>query len=334
MISAYFLGANTRHGFRSLYDNFPPNGSLHIIKGCPGNGKSSFMRAIADAAEANGLSVERIYCSGDPDSLDGIYLPERSEAWVDGTAPHTVEPRFFLAQADYVCLSAFCRRPSASEATEIREHTESYQKEYALAYHALSVCGEMNDALFTLRPEENAPKLKALLHSILSAQPVRSPTDGSERSVFLRAICARGIYTLPGVLSEYKSVVRFDSLCLRDRDALKLLSAMLDEGEDRILVYDPLDPVHLDAVLLPSRSLAFCSSDFPAENAEVISLDAELSPEASAFASIGEIAQHTALQHLQCAKKEHDLLEKVLHPLVDFEALQIYTKHSATAVLQ
>ena len=53
MIQRYFLGANAEDGFHSLYGGFPPgpDAFLHIIKGGPGTGKSSFMRAIGRAAE-------------------------------------------------------------------------------------------------------------------------------------------------------------------------------------------------------------------------------------------------------------------------------------------
>ena len=73
---SYFLGANSRSGFYSLYDSFPPgeNTFLHIIKGGPGNGKSRFMRRIGAAAESRGLDVEYVLCSGDPD-LPGATAP-------------------------------------------------------------------------------------------------------------------------------------------------------------------------------------------------------------------------------------------------------------------
>ena len=69
----YFLGANSRRGFYSLYDSFPPGEAsfLHIIKGGPGTGKSGFMRRLAAAAEEKGLEVETGHCSRDLDSLDG-----------------------------------------------------------------------------------------------------------------------------------------------------------------------------------------------------------------------------------------------------------------------
>ena len=76
MTSTYFLGANSAQGFYSLYGGFPPrSGFLHIIKGGPGTGKSGFMRAIGSEAERRGMDVEYVLCSGDPDSLDGVYIP-------------------------------------------------------------------------------------------------------------------------------------------------------------------------------------------------------------------------------------------------------------------
>ena len=60
----YFLGANSCSGFYSLYKGFPPaeDSFLHIIKGGPGCGKSSFMSRLAKAAEAKGLEVDYVLC--------------------------------------------------------------------------------------------------------------------------------------------------------------------------------------------------------------------------------------------------------------------------------
>ena len=96
MDRVFFLAANSGGGFYSLYDSFLPEGAyLHIIKGGPGTGKSSFMRRIKAAAEERGLDTETVLCSGDPDSLDALYIPALAQAWVDGTAPHVREPSVF-----------------------------------------------------------------------------------------------------------------------------------------------------------------------------------------------------------------------------------------------
>ena len=76
----YFLGANSPGGFYSLYDQLidPAEAdAVFILKGGPGCGKSTLMKRVAAAAEERGLQVEYIRCSGDPDSLDAILLPEK-----------------------------------------------------------------------------------------------------------------------------------------------------------------------------------------------------------------------------------------------------------------
>lgn len=96
MDRVFFLAANSGRGFYSLNDSFPPEGVfLHIIKGGPGTGKSGFLRRIRSAAEERGLDTETVLCSGDPDSLDALYIPAIAQAWVDGTAPHVREPSVF-----------------------------------------------------------------------------------------------------------------------------------------------------------------------------------------------------------------------------------------------
>ncbi len=87
----FYLGANAPSGFYSLYDQLidPDQAQdVMILKGGPGCGKSSFMRKVGAAMEEQGLAVEYIQCSGDPDSLDAVIIPNLATAIVDGTAPH------------------------------------------------------------------------------------------------------------------------------------------------------------------------------------------------------------------------------------------------------
>ena len=87
----FYLGANAPTGFYSLYDQLidPAEAeNIFILKGGAGCGKSSLMRTVARAAEETGRRVEYIQCSGDPDSLDAVVIPDLKTAIVDGTAPH------------------------------------------------------------------------------------------------------------------------------------------------------------------------------------------------------------------------------------------------------
>ena len=91
----YFLGGNTPTGFYSLYHQLSEPErlrALYIIKGGPGSGKSTLMRRVERHAQAAGLETQQVLCSGDPDSLDALILPQLGAALVDGTAPQGVVP--------------------------------------------------------------------------------------------------------------------------------------------------------------------------------------------------------------------------------------------------
>jgi len=90
-----FAGNNSDNGFFSYFDQImKPDKArrIYILKGGPGVGKSTFMKKFALVMLDKGYFVEYIHCSSDNESLDGIVIPELSIAFVDGTAPHTIDP--------------------------------------------------------------------------------------------------------------------------------------------------------------------------------------------------------------------------------------------------
>ncbi len=99
MNTEFFAGVNTDKGFCGYLEEYFKNARrLYIIKGTPGSGKSTLMKKLAADCEERGFSVQRILCSSDPHSLDGIYLPEKKRGIADGTAPHVLEPNCPLAR--------------------------------------------------------------------------------------------------------------------------------------------------------------------------------------------------------------------------------------------
>ena len=107
----YFAAANSYSGFVSFFDNiFDPKEftKIFILKGGPGTGKNSFMKKIAEHFFNRGFDVEEIYCSSDPNSLDGtiISCKDKKVAIVDGTSPHTRDPKFPGAVDEIINLGA------------------------------------------------------------------------------------------------------------------------------------------------------------------------------------------------------------------------------------
>ena len=90
-----YPGGNTPHGFYSYYNYILPQRKaekIFCIKGGPGTGKSTLMKRIGRYFVDRGEDVDFLWCSSDPDSLDGILIRGRRAAVLDGTAPHIVDP--------------------------------------------------------------------------------------------------------------------------------------------------------------------------------------------------------------------------------------------------
>lgn len=317
----YFLGANSRRGFYSLYDSFPPGAGsfLHIIKGGPGNGKSGFMRRLATAAEEKGLDVEYVLCSGDPDSLDGIYIPALHQAWCDGTAPHVTEPAAFAVDSDYVNLGSFCRLPiSSPDGERIRHLNRTYKGLYRQAYALLSAAASVQDAAADgSTPSWLAGHIGSILDQKLCQVPAR-PVPTIRR--FFSAVSCRGIlYLKEDVLKLCKLIYAFDS------HAPAALSLVVQEAKARgaslILSLDPLDPARLSAVLLPDCGLAFVGPDWELPGQQLIALGAASEQDIPQFAPLME----QAIDRLRQAKALHDEMEAVYRPYMDFSALDAFT---------
>ena len=142
----FFLGVNSAEGFYSLYDQLitPQLHDLLILKGCPGCGKSSFMRHIADALQERGQNCISIHCSGDPDSLDAVIFPALHTAIVDGTAPHVSVPEahgHILFSCNRESNMVDCSRRSAN----IVQYGVRFVKPFILAHVILSFCKFLNN---------------------------------------------------------------------------------------------------------------------------------------------------------------------------------------------
>ena len=335
MDEQYFLGANSRAGFRSLYRHFASADGdvLHVIKGGPGTGKSSFMRRIAAAARERGLDVDEVLCSGDPGSLDGVYIPALRQAWVDGTAPHILDVERFGVDGDYVELGHFCRLP-LPEAE--REHAsalyESYRDRYAAAYQSLAAAGALREAAEEPMDAALTARLEQRLEGILRRCTQRSEAPGRETERFLSAICCEGLLRLP-LSARYTLVYVFDDERGFAAGALRLAARLAGErGLARVLCPSPLDPDKLEALLLPEAGVALTAFEAQAPRLRHIRLDGMTPPESRAARAkrrqtrqMARTLLEDAMDELRRAKALHDELEAVYRPHMDFAALDDFT---------
>ncbi|MGN1004589.1 MAG: hypothetical protein ACI4O5_07090 [Oscillospiraceae bacterium] len=335
----YFLGANSPQGFYSLYDQLidPAQAqAIYILKGGPGCGKSSLMHRVAQRAEDAGESVEYIQCSGDPDSLDAILLPERRTAIVDGTAPHVLEPVYPGVVESYVNLGECYDKAGLNTVrNEIMSCMTGYKGCYKRAYRCLGAAAEIaEDMRAILTTEALEEKAAKRAHGILGRE-VRAAGSGSGQVVqrFLGAVTHQGLvryYDTADALCKRIYVLE-DSYGLSHLLLTHLLNAVAAAGYDVVACPSPLAPDRLEHLLIPGLSLAFLSAcpalpydKRPYRRIRIDAMvDAELARRNKArlrfSRKVSSALIDEAVDSLAQAKAMHDELESLYNPHVDFD---------------
>ena len=341
MLDAYFLGANTPRGFVSLYDGLlglPGLRRLRILKGGPGCGKSTLMKTLAARAEAAGLRAERILCSSDPDSLDGLLLPELGLGFADGTAPHVLEPPLCGCGADYLELGRFYDAAAlAPAAAALRAAKEENRRCYGPAYACLRAAAALRGALRgrALEALGELP-VEALVRQLLPRPLPPSPQAGGLRRVFLRGVTPQGLLNLPTGAAGLWAIE--DAFGLGGPVVEALAARWQAAGYDVVLAMDPLQPGAPAGLLVPAAGAACCRCEaaFPLPETAALRLDCgELAARALGPAELARLESlrkksdrllAEAVRWLARAKQAHDELEALYRPAVDFAGLDALTR--------
>lgn len=342
----FFLGANSPGGFTSLYDSFtdPETDHLYILKGGPGCGKSTFMKKLAAAAAERGLFVELIHCSGDPDSLDGVYIPALHKAYVDGTSPHVIEPRFAGSEASYVNFGAFYDLGALEREREgIERLTRAYKARYQRAFRLLSGAASLGggiplseDTLLTA-----AKRARGLIR-----REIRGQGEGRSVKRFLSAYTCKGPMafwdTVPALADRV--YVLDNELGLADIAVEAAASEAQGRGYGVIRCQSPMNPAKTEHVIVPELALAILSQTprlkYPYKPTRHLRLDAI--PQKAELAAIRPVLKRInklrdallaeAALALVEAKSLHDDLEALYIPAVDFSGIDRLTERHIGAL--
>ncbi len=342
MESIFFLGSCSPKGFVFYSDSLLQECKhLSIIKGGSGCGKSTFMRAIGRAAQARKLNVSYILCSSDPDSLDAVIIPELSVGFVDGTAPHVLEPMLCAGSANYLNFGQFYDR-EAIKPNE--EEILSVQRKNKAQYPLVTACLRAADALFDcVRLSTDRPayteELQAIGECICLSSLKANSGSGKLTKRFLSAVTPKGLE----LCSQTPAALCNRVYCLKDHYGLapRLLAVVqekaLQQGYDCIACYSPLQPdaqpTHL---LIPGANTAIVSdcTNFPYKGESFCSIDLDSTLPAKLRQEL-EYVQRTntkllqqAVIHMEKAKALHDRIEALCRPFVDFRAVSALTERT------
>ncbi|MGE4353019.1 MAG: hypothetical protein AB7D36_02905 [Oscillospiraceae bacterium] len=338
----FFLGANSKDGFYSLYDKFidlPGGDFLWLIKGGPGCGKSSFMHRIGAAAHAAGMDVQYIQCPDDPDSLDGLYIPDKKLGYLDATSPHAMDCSLPVAGDLYLNLGAFYRlgklRKAADKLSEMnKRYKEIYHRVYALIAAADSVDPGNVPGLVTDGDREVARR-RALGVVEREFGRLRHSGLGKESHRFISAISCSGCIRLyDTVRALCPRVYALDNeYGLADIYLRTLAEGARLRAIDTIVCHDPLHPERLEALLLPELSLGFVATKSvfeafpnPIRNVRLDAIIEKSRVQAQrkkirAAARLRDNLLEEAVGYLNEAKMLHDNINAIYNPHVDFDGL-------------
>lgn len=280
----YFLGSNTRSGFKGYYEETTGEiGRVYLLKGGAGTGKSSLIKKVMKQGVERGFDCEAWHCSGDPNSLDGVYISALDVAVIDATSPHAVEPKMPSVKDDIINLLQCVSKDKIKGYRSVIEKLANSKKEcYINGYEHLNIAfchmaqnlravsSSMNTSLIILKAREFAMDLLSELKclnddKIEGSEGVKSADDIGEMSRdsgvkgrvvkrFFRAITPDGIVVYDDHLKGKTiwhirgEVVSVDLFLRTALDIVKESVKGVNEG--LVIFSNPLDASLIDGFMI------------------------------------------------------------------------------------
>lgn len=341
----YFAGNNTSKGFYNYFSFiFNPESAkrIYILKGGPGVGKSSFMRKIATKVQAENYSVDYIHCASDNESLDGIYIPERKIAFVDGTAPHTIDPSIPGAADEIINLGAYLNSNQLEKMkAEIIQCNKTMSRLYKSAYRFLSCAGVISEELDAIYDTyTDYGKFNTICNEVIDTvfhdkKQANSSTQGYIRKLFTEA------YTADGYINYTASICRNHKVWAVTGKNTNLISVLLNRisseasarGYSIDRIYSALHPDKLQHVYISDLDLMIISGtgQLDISYEEIIHLnlltdDSKLDKyrlEIQNNILLYDLLIKNALEKLAETKKVHSQLEAYYIDSMDFKGVDL-----------
>lgn len=342
-IKHVFPGGNTPQGFFSYYDYIIPTTAtrIFIIKGGPGVGKSTFMKKIGNEMLKRNYDVEFHHCSSDNNSLDGLVIPALQIAFIDGTAPHIVDPKNPGCVDEILHLGDFWNESNmVRNKTQIIEGTQEISKSFRRAYHILRAAKAVYDDWEMTNADAMDyaianQKTSEIIAEIFS--DIQKTGAGTIRKLFASAITPDGsVNHLPSIIDRMTKRYVITGAPGTGKSTLiqKIVDTAIMKGLQVEAYYCPLDPLKVEHIIIPSCDVAVTTSAMPHlyTKTPTLSIDMNECLRSTRLKKSDEFIVYdrntfwtlfnTAVSHLSRAKNLHDELETHFIPNMDFEKVE------------
>ncbi|MEA1960648.1 MAG: PRK06851 family protein [Bacillota bacterium] len=259
-----FPGGNSCCGFFSFYQYMIPETACRkvILKGGPGVGKSTLMKNLGNAFSKQGHDVEFHWCSSDNQSLDGIVVGDQNVCVLDGTAPHTVDPRFPGAFDEIINLGeCWDETQLVNNRDKIITLTKSISKCFERAYNRLKEAqfGYLECKAYTAEATQTGKANRNILALADEFLQHASKLDRPPRHLFAAAI------TPQGVVNTVDSLIGKTDLLFAVKgnpgsgvkELFNYIVQLASLNEIYLEIYhSPFNPEEIDLILLPHNHTA------------------------------------------------------------------------------
>lgn len=341
----YFACGNTAKGFQNLFaSNLQNLNKIFILKGGPGNGKSSLMKRIGKKFEEDYV-VEYIHCSSDADSLDGVIVRALGFAIVDGTAPHVIEPSVPGCVEQYVNLGAAWNtrklKPFEDDIIKLQEEIASnYPRAYDAFARGIKVHDEWEAVYMHQMDYDKANELAdTVIRDILKDASFQKESKVYHR-FFGAATCEGSIDFVENIIEPVKHRYFIKGRPGSGKSTMlkKLMVHAQMKGLDVEVYHCGFDPNSLDMILLPEIDTVIFDSTAPheyfpfRENDVVVDMYKELITPGTDEDYAEELADITkryqacvqeGISYLKKAKELHDELEKYYIKATEFRVVEV-----------
>ncbi|MDR5657952.1 ATPase [Serpentinicella sp. ANB-PHB4] len=352
-IKRLFPGGNTSVGFYSYYEyviDVKKAKKVYYLKGGPGLGKSSMMKRIGQEMLNNGFNIELHHCSADPDSIDALVIPEIKTAFIDGTAPHTLDPKFPGAVEEIINLGEFWDEEGIrNNKDQIIRSIEDNGNIYKRVYKYLGAAKLIRDDIEWIH--SNAVD-KALLKeksfefiNEIFKDAKKISKESTVRRLFGSAYTHKGhIDYAETFISENKKIYFIEGKIGTGRSDIldKILRRGIENGYDLEVYHEPLDPLKIEALIIKDLGVAITTNDKYDDSSFRMNINSFLKKDLldkyeqgldDSIEIYNQLLQD-AMDTLKKAKENHDIIESYYIPNIRFELIDDLTTKLIKRVLE
>ena len=325
----YFPGSHTCRGFLGYFDDLLPQGEnrqIYLLKGGPGTGKNTLLRALAAQWEKDGKSVDYYLCAGDPNSVDAVVSDNL--AAVDATLPHAMEAHLPGAQEQVIDLGACLDGAQLlAHRDELAHITREKRRHTARAHRYLAGA----DAAFRDSAAIYAAAVDtgALCNLRLELTQFLAGSEGPSQRLYAQAI------TPQGVMQQAESMLRTYTVCLDlpfgfDADCViyPLAVALHARGTGYQVAMQPLDGKRMAHIATDTHAVTTFVS--PGCDIRTLKFDEALlrsEREALSFnRAAHDLMLRQAVDSLHRASEMHARLERIYRDAMDMTRLNEITQ--------